>query len=124
MLFVAFMRWWYGAGWINTLDQSRAQLSAFTRNFSVVILLKTLFAPWKQLDAFSVQGRGFDARLRAWLDKSISRFIGFLVRSLTLWAALFGLLILLLYRLAWIIFWPCLPLTLPILLGLGLGVFS
>lgn len=122
MLFVAFIKWWYGAGWLGTVLGTKRRLEDLARNFSLIILLKTLFAPWKQLDAFGGQGRGLDAKLRAWLDKSISRFIGFLVRSATLWAAFFGLIFLLVSRLVWIIIWPCLPLAVPLLLALGLGI--
>jgi len=124
MLFVAFIRWWYGAGWLGTITETRRRVGDLARNFSLGILLKTLFSPWKQLDAFGGQGRGFDARLRAWLDKGISRFIGFLVRSLTLWAAFFGLIFLVLSRLVWILVWPCLPLAIPVLLMLSLGILS
>jgi len=124
MLFVSFIRWWYGPGWRGTVRETRRRLGDLARNFSLGILLKTLFAPWKQLDAFSGQNRGLDAKFRAWLDKSISRFIGFLVRSATLWAAFFGLVFLLLSRMAWILIWPCLPLAVPILLALSLGLLS
>lgn len=122
MLFVAFVGWWYGEGWVNTVRRSRYYLLSLSQNFSVLILLKTLFAPWKQLDAFSQPNMSLNDKFRQSVDRFVSRFVGFMVRSLTLLSAAVTLTLLLIARVVWIILWPCLPLLIPAALLYGLGV--
>lgn len=122
MLFVDFFQWWYGAGWLSTVAKTQYHLSDLAKNYSIAILLKTLFAPWKQLDAFPGVNQSLDDRMRRELDKFVSRFVGFMVRSITLFAAFISLIALLIARLIWIILWPCLPLVAPVAVLYALGV--
>ena len=115
---MAYLQWWYGEGWRNTLVNTHSQIIALGKNFSLDVLLRTLFAPWKQVEVAG--GRG----LQKMLDKLISRLVGFSVRIFTLLAAGFALVFLLLGRTLWIILWPLLPLTIPVLIIYSVGVIK
>lgn len=124
MLFVAFISWWYGEGWRNTVRRTRYYLTSLARNFSIGILLKTLFVPWKQIDAHGWLNQSLADKFRHGLDKFVSRFVGFGVRSLTLLGASLSFIVLMLLRVVWIIIWPVLPLLVPIGLLYGLGIIG
>jgi hypothetical protein len=118
MLLLAFTQWWYGPGWRDAADRLTARLSNTYLTFSLPILLKTMFAPWKRIVTYP--GVSIQDRTRAAIDNLISRIVGFGVRLFALIAAiaimgatmLFGGLILIL--------WPVLPLLGPILIVAGL----
>ena len=48
--------------------------------FSIGLLLKTLFAPFRQIDA-GVQGRSLSDKFRAFIDRTTSRLIGGMLRG-------------------------------------------
>jgi hypothetical protein len=106
MIFELF-RWWYGAGWQTMIRNIKQGPISVERNFSVGILVNTLFAPWKRMT--TVSGKALDARVQAMLDNLISRCVGFFVRLFVLIAA--GVSILLTFIMAIIIagVWPLVP---------------
>ena len=73
--------------------------------FSVVELLKTLFAPWKR-DSYMPINASLDVIIKAIWENFISRLIGFLVRSITIFIgttfALAGFLAILALLLVWL----------------------
>lgn len=123
MLFASFLQWWYGVGWARAMAQSRHRLTSLTQDFSILILLKTLFAPWKQMDAYGSVNGALGDKFRHQVDKFISRFVGFGVRSLTLLAAGMSFIFLLILGAVWIIIWPFLPLLVPVALLYSAGIF-
>lgn len=76
-------------------------------------LLKTMFAPFKQNYGKSRKG-GIDALVQIAIDNSVSRIIGFTVRSFLLMAGLICLFFVLLSGLIAIALWPLVP-ALPII---------
>lgn len=107
MLAVAFIRWWYGAGWRNLAHHVRRRSQRTVDSFSVPTLARTLFAPWKRI--VTAPGAGIDAHLRAIGDNLISRLVGFTVRLTVLFSAGISLVIILLIGLLQLVFWPLLP---------------
>jgi hypothetical protein len=73
------LSWWYGAGWAMRGRLVRERIVATLDYFSIDLLLKTLFAPFRQISAGKVDGP-IGVRFRAWVDQMISRIIGFFVR--------------------------------------------
>src|SRR6185437_13134769 len=85
MFMAVWLRWWYSAGWARTMEQVHGLLLEVLRQFSVVTLINTLFAPWKRIE--SAPGASLDAKLRAFGDNLVSRAVGFCVRVMVLLTA-------------------------------------
>jgi hypothetical protein len=107
MVFELF-RWWYGPGWAQAAKNIGRWTSSVERSFSVVILLQTLFAPWRRI--ISVSGRGLDAKVQAMLDNLVSRIVGFFVRSTVVITACFAITGIFLLGIVTVVAWPLIPL--------------
>ncbi|HET6924463.1 MAG TPA: hypothetical protein VFH39_01365 [Candidatus Saccharimonadales bacterium] len=119
MLAIKFLTWWYTAGWRDAGRRVNRQLSSVSDAFSVGILLRTLFAPWRRI--ISYPGAGIDAHIHAALDNAVSRFIGFLVRMMALIAASVMLLVSMIGGAVVLLLWPLLPLLALGLIAWGLA---
>lgn len=106
---MAFVRWWYGVGWTDQFDSARLYVRKINDFFSVSLLFRSLFQPFRQISAGSVRG-GLDVQLRAWFDRLISRVIGAIVRLFMILAGLVWLLIVVCWLAAWLVVWPFIPL--------------
>ncbi len=110
MMIVAMLSWWYAAGWVSAAKRAGRRVDAMLETFSVSLLLKTLFEPFRQISAGGTSRTSFDAQVRAFGDKLFSRVFGAFVRLLfiiigsvaALFAGLFGIVEL--------IVWPFVPL--------------
>lgn len=80
MLIVGFLSWWYGAGWRQRAGMVKERIVATADYFSIDLLIKTLFAPFRQISAGAVSGP-LGVRWRAFVDRLISRCIGGVMRS-------------------------------------------
>lgn len=109
MQFVALVSWWYGSGWLDQVGLVRKRFAAVADRYSLSLLLRTLFSPFKQLDAHNGGTGSLDARLRAWLDRQISRLIGAMVRSFILIVGLLVIVVEALVALLRIMLWPVVP---------------
>lgn len=107
MLAVAFVRWWYGAGWTLVNHTVRKRLQRTAASFSVPTLVRTLFAPWKRIVA--PPGAGIDAHLRAMGDNAVSRAVGFTVRLTVLLSAGVCLSFIALAGMLQVVLWPLVP---------------
>lgn len=118
---IAFVAWWYGAGWRRRALFVRDRLARVMDAFSIDLLLKTLFAPFRQISNDRVDGP-IGMKIRAWFDKLISRMVGAVVRLLTIMVGIIVLFGTLFWGLAILAIWPVIPL-LPvvgvILSGMG-----
>jgi len=81
-MFFELFKWWYGSGWLEAWRGVPGSTKRIGQEFSIPLLLKNLFAPWKQI--ISIPGRSIDEKFRAAIDNLVSRTIGFFVRFLTL----------------------------------------
>lgn len=108
-LLVSYIGWHYTVAFVD-MWRIYTNLSWFLFNFfSVRILLSTFFAPWKRLRE---SGKGDEGALGALIINPITRFVGVLVRSVTVGTGLFSLLILLLFFFAAVVCWLLMPLIL------------
>ncbi|HUD08261.1 MAG TPA: hypothetical protein VMQ52_04235 [Candidatus Saccharimonadales bacterium] len=108
-MIVALFQWWYGAGLRQISRNISYWPSLIYRNFSVPLLAKHLFAPWRRI--INPGGRGLQTQLRAALDNTVSRFVGFMSRILVIFTALIGMLLAIIAALIIVIIWPLLPLV-------------
>ena len=112
--------WWYGQGWAWAVRQIGVEIQKVGKIFAVSILLKTLFAPWKQITTVST----FQNFFQSLADNTVSRAIGFIIRFWILMAALVWTAVITVFGIVVAIIWPLLPLMviiLPILFFLGVG---
>lgn len=109
MAALALIQWWYGRGWSGVIKANQQRLLHLADMFSVEILVRTMFAPWKRIITYP--GAGLDAHLRAWVDNLVSRVVGFFIRSFVLFSAAVAVLALSLLGVAELVFWPLAPLA-------------
>lgn len=108
MVVFSLFSWWYTTGWLTVIRKGGAVLNAVLTFFSVPLLVASLFAPFRQISAGRVNGP-LAVQLRAWGDKTFSRVIGAVVRSILI---VLGLVTLMITAFAWAIVcaaWPLLP---------------
>ncbi|MBW3568696.1 hypothetical protein KY385_01040 [Candidatus Parcubacteria bacterium] len=108
MFALLLLSWWYGRGWLWVNRQSVNYLKTIDEVFSVATLLKTLFAPWKQIQSATT----FQNFIQSSIDNFISRFIGATVRLGMLLTALVLSLLVVFLGLIVAIIWPLIPLLL------------
>lgn len=102
------VKWWYGRGWQLMFRASLSRLSRLNDVFSVDILLRTLFAPWRRIVTYP--GAGIDAHLRAMLDNFVSRCVGFVVRISVLFVVFVLAVLQVGIGIAQVLIWPLFPL--------------
>lgn len=119
MFLVGILSWWYGEGWKQRALLIRERIERTLDFFSVSLLVRTLFAPFRQISAGKVRGP-IGVQMRALLDRLVSRVIGAFLRFVMI---LIGSLVILLH-IAWggiiMIGWSMVPLF-PVV---GLLLFS
>lgn len=120
MLLAGFLSWWYGAGWRLGAQHALHRLGRTAEFFSMALLVRTLFSPFRQISAGSVRG-GLDVQVRAFVDRLVSRFVGFFVRTGVLFAGLVAVTASALFWLLWLLLWPFIPVMPVIMVVLGIS---
>jgi hypothetical protein len=113
MLLISLVQWWYGDGWRQRAQMVGGRLDSTVDYFSIELLLKTLFAPFRQISAGKVDGP-LEVKFRAFADRLISRVIGAMVRLVVL---VIGIITIFLQSMIGMIIlagWACVPI-LPII---------
>lgn len=118
MLALAFFSWWYGSGWKLLSQKTLKLLNTNLQTFSVGLLFRTLFQPWRRI--VTHPGDGLSNHFKAALDNAVSRLIGTVVRLLVIIAGLVVTAVLAVLGLAQLIVWPLLPALTIALIVLGL----
>jgi hypothetical protein len=118
MLVVGFLQWWYGAGWRDAGNRLASKMRETYLNFSIPVLLRTLFAPWRRIT--TPPGSSLEQKMRAILDNAVSRAVGFTVRVLAIIAASALLAFYAIFGGAFLLLWPIMPLLGPALIVGGL----
>lgn len=113
MFIVGILSWWYGAGWKGRLVLLRERLTAVIDFFSIGLLLRTLFSPFRQISAGQVDG-SLEVKLRAFADKLISRLIGAMVRTFVIIAGCIAIVFYVVFGGVMLILWGAVPL-LPVI---------
>lgn len=117
MLALAFLEWWYGAGWVKGYRDWIGRLKRTYYGFSVPLLLRTLVAPWRRI--VTPKAGAIGDKLRAVVDNAVSRTVGLVVRLITLVAAAVVCLWWSLICLIQLVAWPLLPVA-----ALGLVIWA
>ena len=113
MFIAGMLLWWYGQGWRDAAVRVGPRIATLEDYFSIDLLLKTLFSPFRQISAGKVQG-SLNVQMRAFFDRTISRVIGAMIRLFTI---VIGLIAIVLYAVMGVIvlvLWAVIPL-LPVI---------
>ncbi|MCL2280301.1 hypothetical protein FWC31_00215 [Candidatus Saccharibacteria bacterium] len=123
MLLVGFFGWWYRGGWRGQVARIGDSLVRINDWFSIPLLLKTFFAPWRQISANEI-GNDPGSNLRAWGDLLFSRVIGAFMRFFMIIFGFIALILVLIVSLIRLILWPLFPFVpaVGVLLMLRAGV--
>ncbi|HMQ96384.1 MAG TPA: hypothetical protein PKD19_04150 [Candidatus Saccharibacteria bacterium] len=117
MHIVGLLGWWYTGGLKTALTRVFDRLANLFDYFSIDILLRTLFAPFRQISAGKVRGP-IGVQLRAFVDRLISRIIGAIVRSMIIVIGIVAILFAVLLGVLYVVVWLAAP-ALPVV-GLSL----
>lgn len=117
MLIISFFCWWYLEGWKYLLDKFKAIISSLTYVFSIPIIIKTLFSPWKRI-THSYSGK-IAIDIRILFDNLFSRWIGMNIRIIFLITYALLSILLFAFLILSLLLWPILPLMPIIILFLG-----
>lgn len=109
MIIVGFLGWWYGAGWRARAQMVGARLMRIFDYFSLDLLIKTWFAPFRQIGTGQA-ARGFSEQVKIFFDKLVSRAIGGGIRTVMMIVGIFALIITALIGLLEIVLWLFVPL--------------
>ena len=112
MLIIGFISWWYGDGWRQRGVMAKNRLASLLDTFSIDLLIKTLFAPFRQIDAGKVEGT-LGLKFQAFINKLISRIIGAFMRIIVIVVGVIALILGLVVNLVILAVWPLTPI-LPI----------
>ncbi|MCL2094663.1 hypothetical protein FWH13_00910 [Candidatus Saccharibacteria bacterium] len=83
MLFGVF-GWWYGSGLAAFVKWLKNRLQGTADMFSLGLMLKTLFAPFRQIGNEGSDKTGLERSIDIFVSRLISRFIGLMMRSIML----------------------------------------
>ena len=108
MFIVGVYLWWYSEGWKIVVRRARDSLLTVYDNFSLGLLLKTLFSPWRQISAGRVRGP-IGVQMRAFFDRLVSRIIGGFIRSIVLIFGSVAVFLAGVVGLLRILLWPFVP---------------
>lgn len=112
MLLMSLIQWWYGDGWRQRVRQIGNGVTGMVDYFSITLLLKSLFQPFRQISAGTVDG-AIDAQLRAFADRMVSRLIGAAVRTIIIITGLVAITVQVLLGLLILAIWAIMP-ALPV----------
>lgn len=103
--------WWYMSGWNVFIKKVRGWFSSVADFFSMDSLVRTLFKPYRQISAETASSSAsLDLKFHMFLDRLVSRVIGFLSRLVLLIAGTILIIVSGIASLILIILWPIIPL--------------
>ena len=109
MLASGLISWWYFDGYKLFASKLWTKLGDTIDLFSIGSLLKTLFAPYRQISA-NATGNSIDDKILAFVDRLVSRMVGGVARLGIVFAGVIVILIQFIGSLLSLVVWPLLPL--------------
>jgi hypothetical protein len=91
MLLISLFSWWYTGGLKGRINSLLAALTRTLDLFSIGLLLKTLFAPFRQISAAHAATAPIDVKFRMFFDRTFSRLIGAIMRLVVILAGIITL---------------------------------
>lgn len=117
----AFFKWWYLIMPQKLFVYCKKLFVFLYDFFSISVCLKTLFAVWKR-DMIDYQGLSLSDIFQAWTLNLASRFIGFMVKILTIIVYLIVSVLFLLLAILFFGFWLLYPFVIAYLVTSGIKI--
>lgn len=108
MFIVGLAKWWYTLGWKGRVGAVGQSLLGVYDYFSIDLLIRTLFAPFKQDSAGRVDGP-LNVQMKAFFDQLTSRLIGAVMRTILIVIGSVTLLLVAVWGLVRLVIWPIVP---------------
>ena len=108
MFIVGILSWWYSGGLLDRFQRVRERVSSTIDYFSIDLLLRTLFAPFRQISAGRVDGP-IGVKWHAFIDRLVSRCIGGIVRTGTILFGMVAIVLSIIIGLVMILLWLLVP---------------
>jgi len=121
-LAVVFWRWYYGEAAKNILLAWKNYLIFAINYFSIPLLLRTLFAPWRRDITKKPKGLDLKKLFEYFAFNAISRGLGFLVRFATIIVGALFLIFVAFAGLIFFLFWIFLPIFVLAFLIFGVAL--
>ena len=113
MVIISLLSWWYSEGWLEQISLTKRSFIKLADKFSIGMLLRTLFAPFRQISVGEQAGK--TASLASVIaDKLISRLVGSVKRLVMVFVGTLALIIYAIISVLRLAGWPLLPLA-PVL---------
>ena len=113
MVIISLLSWWYSEGWLEQISLTKRSFIKLADKFSIGMLLRTLFAPFRQISVGEQAGK--TASLTSVIaDKLISRLVGSVMRLVMVFVGTLALIIYAVISVLRLASWPLLPLA-PVL---------
>lgn len=103
-----FFEWWFVDQPAFYWDLSKKMGYKMLQYFSITLLLKTLFAPWKR-DIKPTSKMPLDMVFRTLIENFISRGIGFIIRAFAISIGLASTILIFFFCIFLMLFWILLP---------------
>ena len=119
---MSFLSWWYGKGLAWRAEKILDGIERSIDTFSLGLLLKTWFAPFRQIDALGVVNASLEVRIKKFFDKLFSRFIGAFLRTIIMVIGVFYISFRAIWGVIMLILWlisPILPIILVVIFITG-----
>ncbi len=113
--------WWYAKSIQKIYVFCIGTIKYIYHFFSIPYLIQTLFAPWKR-DISSPVNPNIQQMFQAFIDNLIARFVGFIVRIMTIFAGLFILISVFVLLVLLILIWTLFPVLIVIFFINGLYI--
>jgi len=115
-----FWKWYYGKAINNILNGWKNFILFALEYFSIPLLFKTLFAPWKRDITKKPKGFNFKKIFEYFSFNLISIAIGFFIRFLAICVGILFLFLVIILGAILFILWLCLPLIFIVFLILAI----
>ncbi len=109
MLILGMFQWWYTRGWHLYLRHFIDQLKNAVDFFSVGLLVRHLFAPFRQISAGQIVSSDLSTKFSALIDRLFSRVIGTIVRLFLLVVGTIVIILRAIFGAIIAVLWPLTP---------------
>lgn len=117
-IFLALLIWWFQYVPSRALYIAKKTIHKVYDFFSIALLLRTLTQPWKR-DEIDSSNLALDEKIRVLMMNLVSVFIGFTVRSITIFLGLMAIFLLAVFCLTFIVIFYLLPVFSILMIYLG-----